>query len=126
MRAKGSQCTARTRHVTTPTLPLPLHARGWLSLDTLVFKKDEASNPLDGVRDLIVRNGAGVFNSEILGQIDDLLREAGTGVYGRVGPILGEVRPVLSHIRQITIWTALIAIWTMLITIWIISGLSCD
>ena len=54
--------------------------------------EDEASNPLDGVRDLIVRNGAGVFDGEKLGQIDDLVREAGSGVYGRVGPILGEVR----------------------------------
>lgn len=51
----------------------------------------EASNPLDSVRDLIVKEGAGIFNNAKLGQIDDLLREAGGDVYSKMGPLLGEV-----------------------------------
>ncbi|CAN0142041.1 unnamed protein product [Scytosiphon promiscuus] len=50
----------------------------------------ESSNPLDGVRDLIMREGPGIFDSSNLGRIDDLFREAGSDVYETMGPILGE------------------------------------
>ena len=55
-------------------------------------RADESSNPLDGVRDLITREGANVFDPSNLGRIDDLLREAGSDVFEKMGPILGEVR----------------------------------
>lgn len=56
-----------------------------------LFSTGESSNPLDGVRDLITREGPSVFDPSNLGRIDDLLREAGSDVYERMGPILGEV-----------------------------------
>lgn len=51
----------------------------------------DSSNPLDGVRDLIMQAGPKLFDPSNLGRIDDLFREAGSDVYERMGPILGEV-----------------------------------
>lgn len=69
-----------------------------------------SSNPLDGVRDLIMREGPGVFDSSNLGRIDDLFREAGSDVYQTVGPILGEVRGALDR-RSTNHFRSAVVVW---------------
>lgn len=43
------------------------------------------------MRDIITREGPGVFDPSNLGRIDDLFREAGSDVYEHMGPLLGDV-----------------------------------
>ncbi|CAM9786078.1 unnamed protein product, partial [Pylaiella littoralis] len=60
----------------------------------------EWSNPLDGVRDLITKGGPSVFDPSNLGRIDDLLREAGSDVYERMGPLIGEAGDFGSKVAE--------------------------
>lgn len=69
-----------------------MHPVGTSNASILKILTGESSNPLDGVRDLITREGPSLFDPSNLGRIDDLFREAGSDVYERMGPILGEVR----------------------------------
>ncbi|CAM9994866.1 unnamed protein product [Scytosiphon promiscuus] len=60
----------------------------------------ESSNPLDGVRELILREGPGIFHSSNLGRLEDLFREAGMDVYETLGPLLGEAAVFRSKVAD--------------------------
>lgn len=51
---------------------------------------ENGRSPLDGVRDLLLE-GATVFNPSKLGQIDELLMEAGSDIHRTMRPLVEEV-----------------------------------